>query len=76
MFCRNCGSNIPEGHTECIHCGTKVSKASLASLQSFNNTQVVQKKSSNTGYLVIIFFLTTFKKALNTVICLPPESIY
>ena len=57
MFCRNCGSNIPEGHTECIHCGTKVSKASLASLQSFNNTQVVQKKSSNTGYLVIIFFL-------------------
>ena len=56
MFCRNCGTEIPEGQISCPACGTQVSAASLQMYNQTHNTQQV-KRNSNFGYLAIICVL-------------------
>jgi len=53
MFCRNCGTEIPEDEISCPACGTQVSIASYQTLHNHNTP----KKSSNFGYIAIICVL-------------------
>lgn len=70
MFCRNCGTQLPEGATHCVQCGYAVEQENVKEIKSVSGVDVKEKIQKNrkgllvagavvvVALLVIVLFVT------------------
>ena len=70
MFCRNCGTQLPEGATHCVQCGYAVEQENVKETKSVSGVDVKEKIQKNrkgllvagavvvVALLVIVLFVT------------------
>jgi len=57
MYCRKCGTELPENAAYCHCCGIKVEETELNNYVSYSQAQVEKKEKNNKGFVIAIVLI-------------------